>query len=78
MSNSCRYSYQLSFQFHGNKDVAKSDEHDETVTVDINLWRRGVVVVTTAQLHSTKPEPRLSADSNPARGVLEICNGEDL
>ena len=78
MSNSCRYSYQLSFQFHGNKDVAKSDEHDETVTVDINLWRRGVVVVTTAQLHSTKPEPRLCADSNPARGVLEICDGEDL
>ena len=35
-----------------------------------NSWHLGVVVITTAQLHSTKPE--LSAGSNPARGVLEI------
>ena len=41
-------------------------------------WRRGVVVITTAQLHSTKPELRFCAGSNPARGVLEICDGEDL
>ena len=41
-------------------------------------WRRGVVVITTAQLHSTKPELRLCAGSNPARGVLEIRDGEDL
>ena len=32
----------------------------------------GVVVITTAQLHSTKPEPRFCAGSNSARGVLEI------
>ena len=31
-----------------------------------------VVVVTTAQLHSTKPELRFCAGSNPARGVLEF------
>ena len=42
------------------------------------LWRRGVVVITTAQLHSTKPELRFCAGSNPARGVLEIRDGEDL
>ena len=42
------------------------------------LWRRGVVVITTAQLHSTKPELKFCADSNPARGVSEIRNGEDL
>ena len=42
------------------------------------LWRRGVVVITTAQLHSTKPELRFCAGSNPARGVLEIHDGEDL
>ena len=36
------------------------------------LWRRGVVVITTAQLHSTKPELRFCAGSNPARGVTEI------
>ena len=42
------------------------------------LWLRGVVVVTTAQLHSTKPELRFCADSNPARGVSEIHDGENL
>ena len=44
----------------------------------LQLWRRGVVVITTAQLHSTKPELRLCAGSNPARGVSEIRDGEDL
>ena len=43
-----------------------------------NLWRRGVVVITAAQLHSTKPELRFCAGSNPARGVSEIRDGEDL
>ena len=33
---------------------------------------------TTAQLHSTKPELRFCAGSNPARGVSEIRDGEDL
>ena len=42
------------------------------------LWRRGVVVITTAQLHSTKPELRLCAGSKPARGVSEIRDGQDL
>ena len=41
-------------------------------------WRRGIVVITTAQLHSIKPELRLCASSNPARGGLEIRDGEDL
>ena len=36
------------------------------------------VVITTAQLHSTKPKLRFCAGSNPARGVLEIHDGEDL
>ena len=43
-----------------------------------NLWRRGVVVITAAQLHSTKPELRFCAGSNPAHGVSEIRDGEDL
>ena len=42
------------------------------------LWRRGVVVVTTAQLHSTKPELKFCSGSNPARGVPETRDGEDL
>ena len=43
-----------------------------------SAWRRGVVVITTAQLHSTKPERRFCASSNPARGVSDIRDGEDL
>ena len=34
--------------------------------------------ITTAQLHSTKPELRFCVGSNPACGVSEICDGEDL
>ena len=41
-------------------------------------WRRGVVVITTAQLHSTKPELRFCVGSNPAGSVSEIRDGEDL
>ena len=37
-----------------------------------------VVVITTVQLHSTKPELRFCAGSNPARGVSEIRDGEDI
>ena len=42
------------------------------------LRRHGVVVITTAQLHSTKPELRFCAGLNPSGGVSEICDGEDL
>ena len=38
----------------------------------------GVVVIATVRLHSTKPELRFCAGSNPARGVSEICDGEHL
>ena len=41
-------------------------------------WCRGVVVITTAQFHSSKPELRFCAGSHPARGVSEIRDGEDL
>ena len=44
----------------------------------IHKRRRGVVVITTAQLHSTKSELRFCAGSNPARGVSEIRDGENL
>ena len=33
---------------------------------------------TTAQLHPTKPELRFCAGSNPAFGVLEIRDDEDI
>ena len=41
-------------------------------------WGHGVVVITTGELHSTKPELRFCAGSNPARSVSEICDSEDL
>ena len=44
----------------------------------ISQWRRGIVVITTAQLHSSKPELRFCAGSYPARSVSEIQGGEDL
>ena len=40
------------------------------------MWRRDVADITTAQLHSTKPELRFSADCNPASGVWDICDSE--
>ena len=49
-----------------------------TFAVTEVLWRRGVVVITTAQLHSRKPELRFCAGSNPTRGVSEIRECEDL
>ena len=42
------------------------------------FWCRGVVVITAAQLDSTKPELRFCAGLNPACGVPEICDAEDL
>ena len=43
-----------------------------------DLWHCGVVVITTAQLHSTKPELRFCVGSYPACSMLEIRDGEDL
>ena len=41
-------------------------------------WHRGVLVITTAKLHSTKPELWFCAGSNPACCMLGIHDGEDL
>ena len=46
--------------------------------IDYQLWRHGVVVITTAQLPSTKPKLRFWAGSYPALDVSEICDGENL
>ena len=48
------------------------------VNIKTIMWRRGVVVIATAQLHSTELELRYCARSNPARDVPEIRDGEDL
>ena len=41
------------------------------------LWYCGVVVITTAQLHSTKPELKSCIGSNPACSMSEIRNGDN-
>ena len=43
-----------------------------------HLCHCGVVVITTTQLHLTKPELRFCSRSNPTRGVSKIRDGEDL
>ena len=48
------------------------------IRVKKNDWRRGVVFITIAQLHLTKIDISFGAGSNPAHGVLEIPDGEDL
>ena len=42
------------------------------------MWRRGVVVIGTGQLHLTKPELRFCAASTPAPSVSEIRDDENL
>ena len=41
-------------------------------------WHLGVVVITTAQLYLAKPNFRFCEGSNPACGVSEILDCEDL
>ena len=41
-------------------------------------WCHGVVVMTTTQLHSTKPELKFCAGSNCAPGLSGIHNGKNL
>ena len=42
------------------------------------LWRRGVAVIATERLHSSKLESRFWPGSNPVRDVSEIRDDEDL
>ena len=46
-------------------------------SMSLNECRRGVVVITTAQLRTTKSELGFCAGSNPARDVLKVCDGEN-
>ena len=47
----------------------RKDDTQICEAFQVFLWRRGVVVITTAELHSTNPEFRFCAGSNPARGM---------
>ena len=50
----------------------------DTVTFKNHMGCCGVLVTATAQLHSTIPELRFCAGSNPARGMWETCDGKDI
>ena len=58
--------------------VSKPDGTPHSTNDFQKLSCRGVVVITTAQLHSTKPELRFCTGSNLAHGELKIYNDEDL
>ena len=61
------------------KIVLKTGTHTHTHThTFVAQWCSGYHYITIAQLHLTKPESRFCAGSNPARGVSEIRDGEDL
>ena len=60
-----------------NKTVGCS-EYSITFAQLKSRVRRGVVVITIAQLNSTKPRLRFYTCSKPTLGVMEIRNGEDL
>ena len=62
----------LSSNMIGNSDDKTNFPHK------LLLINRQVVVVPTAQLHSTKSELRFRACSNPARRVSEIRDDGDL
>ena len=67
----------------GDNEVIDADEVVLTVVVlekmvSKEVATKNLVVVTTAQLHLTKPELRFCAASSPAGGVSEIRDGEDL
>ena len=59
---------------YSNRKVADSGFNSIVNT----LWCCGVVVITTTQVHSTKPKLWFCACSNTTCGVSEICSGENL
>ena len=61
-----------------NKEQSDDALFVNSMMQQVCVTRRSVVVINTGQLHSTKPELRFCAGSNPARGVSEICDGGDL
>ena len=64
-------------------DIYNQDKEDflKAVTLSLSLLHNFIQLSLnsgSAKLHSTKPELKFCASSNPARGVSEIRNGEDL
>ena len=69
----------VSMQYSTNHNCRNSYYHAYTDRlIDIYALLCSVVVIIAAQLHSTKPELKFCARSNPAGGLSEIRDGEDL
>ena len=66
------------FSHHYDLKAANSLLKSVPSKASSSMWPRSVVVITTAQIHLTKSELRFYAGSNSARGLSEICNGENL
>ena len=71
--------FQVTHQY-GDLNYLLSWEPQKAVAFKVLIVTQanGAVVIITTQLHSRKPEVRFCAGSNPARGVSEIRDGEDL
>ena len=62
-------------KFHYDYIKIKYGKYYSVLSIIVALF---VVVITTAQLHPSKPKLRICAGPNPARGVSEICDSENL
>ena len=67
-----RVSVSVSVSVSASISVSVSVSVSFSVSVSVSVWPRGVVVIT------TKPELRFCAGSNPACGVSEIRDDEDI
>ena len=57
--------------------VSTTSYAKHTINNGLITWRHDVVVITAAQLHSTKPKLRFYAGQSSAGDVLEIHDGKD-
>ena len=66
------------FNFNINYKVISLMFSNKKVIINKKPCENGVVVITTAQLHSKKLKLSFSAGPNPACRMSEICKGENL
>ena len=74
--------YFTHFRYHGSLHILPLIDQQKQPLGDLlkrsSPTHPGVVFITTAQLHSTKPEVRFCTDTNPASDVSEIRDGDDI
>ena len=77
-SDSHRYETSCSLKRFLKVNNANTKKYRRNKSLLKKRFLRGVVVITTAKLHSTKPELTFCVGLDTARGVSEIRDGEDL